>query len=256
MKRRQALRHSGAFLVMLVAGCVSTTDDDSNSSVDADDSGNETKDRQQSDGKRPSEFDTPSEFESCPQRILYYSRLPPVVQAEIDIAFAKGQYETDGELFWDQIDGGAEALYYEGYYEPHVDGEDGGSDGTQTLTFYETTVTEPLSIAINTQVDGRYTGWLTVTDQDGSELRNERFEVTDESHSEINLGDVELGEYDIHVSVEDHNEANKTLPNDYFDERPIMVTIEENRLRITPPPDDGGHARCAWNEQGKLDFGG
>ena len=256
MNRRQILLRNSAFLGVLLAGCVSTTDDDSDQSVDTDNSDNETKNKQQHDGKRPSEFNPPSEFEQCRQRILYYSRLPPVIKAEVDIAFADGQYETDGELFWNHIDSGAEALYYDGYYEPHVNGEDGSSDGTRTLRFDETTVTEPLSIVVNTRVEGRYTGWLTVTDQDGSELHDEEFEVTAESHSEIDLGDVELGKYDIQVRIEDHDEANKTLPNDYFDERPIMITIEEDGFRIARPPDDGGHARCTWNEQGQLDHRG
>lgn len=76
-------------------------------------------------------------YEECNQRVIHYGSLPEDVKAEVDTAFDEGQYESDGELLWQQVAGPrVEWLLHGGtYYTPQVDVD----NGVRTLQFRDTT---------------------------------------------------------------------------------------------------------------------
>lgn len=191
-------------------------------------------------------------YESCSLAIVSYERLPTDVKHEVEIAFAEGEYRHDDRVLWEQIDDGIEAVYdvpdraSDEYFEPIVEEYDGG----HRLRFTEATVTNPFAVLVSNTTTESVSGSITIERETDPVLTEEAFEIAEEADERIEIGDVELGEYDVHLSYDDGTEVSETIPNSYYDEPlgPPELIIEADDVRAVRPPDDGGRREpCTWD---------
>lgn len=192
-------------------------------------------------------------FEGCDLTVVYDRRLPDEVVEEVDAAFDdEGGYQSDGELYWEQIQGEAEALYRDGaYYEPIIE----SGDGSRTLRFEETTVEESFSFRLYSHTDDPVRGSVTAEGPDGTVLEEEAFDVEPgvAGRTTIELDDVALGEYDIHLHIDDGEDGSESLTHRYHWNRPSTIAIEGDDIDAAPPADDGGlRDPCSWDGDGQL----
>jgi len=121
-----------------------------------------------------------SDYETCHQQVIYFSRLPDEVKTEVETALEEGKYQTKNELLYDQVEGGGvEALKYEStYYESDITQS---QDGYQTLSFTETTVTpdNKKHLLVQNVTEDEWNGTVIIENSDGRRLIEE--EVTIES---------------------------------------------------------------------------
>lgn len=132
------------------------------------------------DGEDNEKGDEERNYEPCNKQLILFSLLPDEVKKEVETAIEEGEYRTEGELLYDQVEGpGVEALVRNGmYYESDITRT---QDGSQILSFTEVTVThdQKRDLLVQNVTEDEWSGTITIENSDGRRLVEE--EVTIDS---------------------------------------------------------------------------
>ncbi|WMT09847.1 hypothetical protein NP511_09505 [Natrinema thermotolerans] len=196
--------------------------------------------------------ETGRKYEECNLPALQYGTLPEDVRAEVDTAFNEGQYETDGELLWQQVAGpGVEFLKKGGpwytpdgtYYTPQVDSD----NGVHTLQFEETTPQLDSTKYLHVEDVPEVPVNITIKYTDGTVLEDHTIEEKDD-YPEVPVSN-KVGTYLVEVTVKDWGTVTEEFGIDHFtqelnfgihreSESSFSVSIQDNPA--TYP------ASCPW----------
>lgn len=186
-------------------------------------------------------------YEPCNKQLIQFVLLPDEVKTEVETAIEEGEYQTEGELLYDQVEGsGVEALVRNGtYYESDITQ---AQDEYQILSFTETTVThdQKRDLLVQNVTEDEWSGTITIENSGGRRLIKEEVTIdsfpTDETPkrdgedgidnriTQLPVSD-EFGRYIITFESET-DEREQVVDNiSRIDSIGILVVIDGNEIR-------------------------
>ena len=198
---------------------------------------------------------TTEKYEECDLMIIYYGLLPSDVQKEVDTAFNKGKYETEGELLWKEVAGpNVQAIKKDdNFYAPNVERE----DGVHTLRFEETTprYAEPQFLRVSNTTNDTLNISITVKDSKKTILEKADFTVEPKSGLDDHRVPIarEFGEYIFDIEIE--GLWSDTIVEELLERypRPILYIYPDEessshgeQVSLAKHVDDVGMRRCTW----------
>jgi len=176
-----------------------------------------------------------SDYEACNQQVIEFSRLPDEVKTEVETALKEGEYQTEDELLYDQVEGpGVEELRYENtYYESDITRV---QDEYQILSFTETTVTndQKKNLLVQNVTENEWSGTITIESfpRDATPKRDGEDGI-DNRITQLPISD-ELGRYIITFESEtgEKEQVEGTI-SWWIDPIGITVLMDDNGIQTT-----------------------
>ncbi|MFA9418357.1 hypothetical protein [Natrinema sp. HArc-T2] len=192
---------------------------------------------------------------ACDRMIINYWNLPDNVKNEVDTAFAEGEYETKGNLYYELLIEDKDEQYLfkdDKYYMADID----ITKDKSNLEFNEVTPTfdPPKSIRIRNTTDNSLNFTFTVdyeaggrlTDVDGERIRDRGVSLgPEEVYETVGIAD-EFGAYEVTIEFEDgRRETDRFVINRGTGS--IRISLSEDQVSVSSygDADDG---RCPWTE--------
>jgi len=191
----------------------------------------------------------------CDRMVINYWNLPDNAKNEVDTAFAEGEYETKGNLYYELlIENKDEQYLFKGnkYYIANID----ITKDKSTLEFNEVTPTfdPPKSIKIQNITDNRlnfsfavdYENGGRLTDVEGERIRDRGVTLgPEEVYETVGIAD-EFGAYEVTIEFEDgRRETDRFVINRGTTVIRISLSESHMSVSINNESDDGS---CPWTE--------